>query len=301
MTSSPERRYTAGVVELRRSAEGVRFGGYALKFRKLSQDLGGFVEQVAGPQTVRKTLQDGGDVLARMHHKDEYLLGRVSSRTLRLTLDGAGLDYDVDRPDTGYARDLEALVARGDVRHSSFAFRTLADDWTLTESGFPLRTLNEVQLIDVAPVVSPAYLDTSSALRSLAGHLDRPAEEVDEVAHAGRLAELIKRPATVLDLRGRHSAPGEHFDPLQPRDGDGKWSDGPGGAVGDAVGALAADVDELDGLHPRPVAEPFVAHETIKTRRGESVGITPHPGGGVKLRVIVVRRGRATGRRRHVR
>ena len=53
------------------------------------------------------------------------------------------------------------------MKWSSFAFRTIEDEWGVTEQGFPLRTLLAVQLVDVAPVNSPAYLDTSVAARSL--------------------------------------------------------------------------------------------------------------------------------------
>jgi len=104
-----ETRHTAGVVQLRKADDGtVRMGGYALKFNRLSQNLGGFVERVA-PGAVVKTLRDGGDVLARYQHLDEYLLGRTLSQTLRLAVDDTGLEYEVDLPDTQYARDLAAL------------------------------------------------------------------------------------------------------------------------------------------------------------------------------------------------
>ena len=60
-----EIRYTTGVVELRAAEDGIiRLGGYALKFNKLSQNLGGFVERIA-PGALTKTLRDGGDVLCR--------------------------------------------------------------------------------------------------------------------------------------------------------------------------------------------------------------------------------------------
>ena len=113
-----------------------------------------------------------------------------------------GLVYEVDLPDTTTGRDLAALAARGDVQHSSFAFRTIRDDWGFTEQGFPLRTLLEIQLVDVAPVVQPAYLDTSSGLRALAEarHLDPGA--VLAAAASNRLADLLRGTPT-------DDAPGE--------------------------------------------------------------------------------------------
>jgi HK97 family phage prohead protease len=185
-----ETRHTFGAVALRSDGDKPVLGGYALKFNRLSQNLGGFVERVA-PGAVAKTLRDGGDVLARYHHLDEYLLGRTLSGSLRLSADDAGLAYEVDLPDTQYARDLAALARRGDVQHSSFAFRTIADEWGFTEQGFPLRTLVEIQLVDVAPVVNPAYLDTTSGLRTLAEARGLDIDTVAVAAREGTLADVI--------------------------------------------------------------------------------------------------------------
>lgn len=186
-----ETRYTSGGVALRADDPAPKLGGYALKFDRLSQNLGGFVERIA-PTALAKTLRDAGDVLCRFQHEDEYLLGRTLSGTLRLEADEVGLVYEVDLPDTSYARNLAALASRGDVQHSSFAFMTIADEWGFTEQGFPLRTLLEIQLVDVAPVVQPAYLDTSSGLRSLAASRSLDFAAVTEAAKAGRLGDLIR-------------------------------------------------------------------------------------------------------------
>ena len=61
------------------------------------------------------------------------------------------------------------LIQRGDVRKSSFAFRVGSggEDWGLSDQGYPMRHLVSGQLVDVAPVNSPAYVDTTTALRSL--------------------------------------------------------------------------------------------------------------------------------------
>jgi len=186
-----ETRYVSTAVELRKGSDGSdKLGGYALKYNKLSQNLGGFVERIA-PGALTKTLRDGGDVLCRYQHDDLYLLGRTLSETLRLQNGDEGLDYEVDLPDTSYARDLAELARRGDVQHSSFAFRTLADEWGFTEQGFPVRTLLEIQLVDVAPVVQPAYLDTTSGLRSLAESRNLNFDSVRAAAESGDLAAIL--------------------------------------------------------------------------------------------------------------
>lgn len=197
-----EQRSTPGTVQLRAAADGAGdvIGGYALKFNTLSQNLGGYVETCSAG-LVDKSLADGLDVLCRYQHDSNFLLGRVSSGTLRLAVDDTGLDYNNDLPATDYADNVRALAARGDLRFSSFAFRTLDDEWGFTEQGFPLRTLKQIQLVDVAPVVEPAYLDTSSGLRSLAEKRGLDVADVTKAAKANALAELLraKTPA-VIDL-----------------------------------------------------------------------------------------------------
>lgn len=202
MSAELERRQVPGVVELRGDDEHRRAGGYAIVYNRYSQNLGGYVEQCA-PGLADKSIADGADVLARYQHDSSLLLGRVLASTLRLSADGTGVDYDVDLPDTSYARDLVSLLARGDVRHSSFAFRVMpgGDEWSFTEQGYPLRTLRSVQLVDVAPVVTPAYLDTSSGLRSLAEHRDLDFDTVRKAAQANELGELLRaKDPTHLDL-----------------------------------------------------------------------------------------------------
>jgi hypothetical protein len=193
MSKDIEKRYLTETVELRKDDNGgLKLGGYALKFNKLSQNLGGFVERIL-PGALNKTLADGGDVLARFQHEDNFLLGRTSAGTLRLSVDEVGLMYEVDLPDTSYARDLAALAARGDVRNSSFAFWVPpeGDSWSLTDQGFPLRSLAEIGLADVAPVVSPAYLDTTTGLRHLAEARNLDLDAVQAAAASNALADLL--------------------------------------------------------------------------------------------------------------
>jgi HK97 family phage prohead protease len=181
MTADLERRQVARPVSFRASDSGVgTLYGYASVFNQFSQNLGGFVEQV-DPGAFNKSIGDGVPVLCRYNHDDNQLLGTTEAQTLRLEIDATGLAYEDDLPDTTSGRDVSVLGKRGDLKYSSFAFRTIEDDWGITPQGFPLRTLLAVQLVDVAPVNSPAYLDSSSGIRSLAHKLD---VEVDVVSHA---------------------------------------------------------------------------------------------------------------------
>lgn len=203
-----ERRSLPGRVEFRSADNGPGvLAGYAAVFNKLSQNLGGFVERIA-PDAFSKTLADGGPVVARFNHNDDYLLGTLEADTLRLSVDGTGLRYEVDLPDTSTGRDIAVLAQRGDLRYSSFAFRTIADDWGFTPDDFPLRTLNEVSLMDVAPVVNPAYRDTTTGLRSLAEKLDIDLEDVKQAALHNDLRNLLTKDSS-LGGESTDSTPGE--------------------------------------------------------------------------------------------
>lgn len=192
--SDLERRYTPGNVEVVRAANDRKsIGGYAAKFDKQSRNLGGFVEAIR-PSAFNKSRGDGWpDVLARYNHDDNMLLGTTGAGTLRLHVDEVGLFYEVDPPSA--RADILELVARGDVAKSSFAFRVMTegDEWALNDLDIPLRTLTNVQLVDVAPVNTPAYLDTTSGLRSLAEHMDAPVEEVRKLADTNELRRFFKR------------------------------------------------------------------------------------------------------------
>lgn len=188
--SNIERRYTLVPVELRARGEQRSIGGYAATFNKLSQNLGGFVERVA-PTFFNKSRGDGWpDVLARYNHDDNMLLGTTGGGTLRLSVDDTGLLYEVDPP--AARDDIVELVERGDVRKSSFAFRIGADgdDWGMSDQGYPLRTLMSGQLVDVAPVNLPAYMDSSVGMRGIEAALDSLATKMDaDPAEVRKLAE----------------------------------------------------------------------------------------------------------------
>jgi len=191
--SDVERRFTHVAVELRAKDNGMRIGGYAAVFNRMSQNLGGFVERV-DPAFFNKSRGDGWpDVMARYNHDDNMLLGTTGGNTLHLRIDETGLDYEVELPQA--RADLGELVQRGDVRKSSFAFRVFkdGDDWSMSEQGYPLRTLLSGPLIDVAPVNSPAYLDTTAGLRSLADKFAADVEEVRKLAETDELRRFFVR------------------------------------------------------------------------------------------------------------
>jgi uncharacterized protein len=192
-----ESRITALPVEVRGVVGGShRIGGLAAAFNSPSRDLGGFVEKVA-EKAFAKSAGDGWPgAVCRFNHSDEMLLGTVQSGTLDLSIDNRGLNYVVALPEC--RQDVWELVQRHDIAYSSFAFQTYSDDWGY-QDGTALRTLLSVRLIDVAPVVTPAYTSTSAGLRSLARFVDAPLADVAERAQRNELRAFFVR----TDATGR--------------------------------------------------------------------------------------------------
>lgn len=207
-----ERRYTPGAegkLELRASDGHNRIGGYAAVFNRSSKNLGGFTE-VVDPIAFNQSRGDGWPgVMARYNHTE--LIGTTAAGTLQLRTDQYGLLYEVEPPKSrAYVTE---LVQRGDVTKSSFAFRTISDDWSY-EDGLPRRTLLGVHLVDVAPVDDPAYSDTSvglrsapasveAALRSLAVRMSADVEEVRALAMDNDLRKFFVRTGTAASDRPR--------------------------------------------------------------------------------------------------
>lgn len=109
------------------------------------------------------------DVRALFNHDSSKILGRTTSKTLRISLSEKGLGYDVDLPDTTYANDLAVSVARRDITQSSFGFIVEEDlrqvEETETDVTYTRQIVRFKQLLDVSPVTFPAYEDTVTEMK----------------------------------------------------------------------------------------------------------------------------------------
>ncbi|MDY6796966.1 MAG: HK97 family phage prohead protease [Actinomycetota bacterium] len=135
-----------------------------ISYNSWSEDLGGFVERILPGACNRSLLEN--DIVSCRDHEDHLILGRVSSGFLRLDNRDDGLYYEVDLPETTYARDLLVSVGRKDVKGNSFRFCTIDDRWTMT-GGKEYRDIVEMELYELGPVTMPAYPQTGLGLRSL--------------------------------------------------------------------------------------------------------------------------------------
>ncbi|MGH6692185.1 MAG: HK97 family phage prohead protease [Gammaproteobacteria bacterium] len=157
---------TRYAVLCRSRLDGDTLHGHAAMFGVLAKVPGGY-ERLATTAFDGLLDRSDSDVVALVEHDPGRVLGRQSSGTLRLKVDGDGLGFEVDLPDTSYANDLRSLVARGDVTGASFGFVPGEDEWSQAPDGLQLRTHTHIRhLRDVSPVTFPAYAGAGVALRS---------------------------------------------------------------------------------------------------------------------------------------
>jgi len=150
-------------VELRAELQGDTLAGRAAVFGRPAR-LPGHWEQLA-PGAFDAALERS-DPRALVNHDRSLVLGRRSAGTLRLAADDDALLFEIDLPDTAYARDLRTLVGRGDIDGMSFGFTPGDDTWSTAPDGAQLRTHTSVErLVDISVVTFPAYEGTSVALR----------------------------------------------------------------------------------------------------------------------------------------
>jgi len=171
-------------------SDGTWIGGYATVYiPRESRNLGGFTERVSPhifdvvrSQNWRNS--DGTGVICRYNHDSNMVLGTSEADTLRLDPRRIGLDYSVRPPES--RKDITELVQRRDIRYSSFAFRCHegGDEWEWRD-GLARRTLHSADCLDVAPVLTPGYLDTTAMMRAFDAALysiaDYVQAEVNEV------------------------------------------------------------------------------------------------------------------------
>lgn len=144
--------------------------GYAAVF-DIETDIGGYFREKIAKGAFTEALGQS-DVHALYNHNYDRVLGRMKSKTLRISEDDRGLRVEIDLPDTQEARDLGELMERGDIDEMSFGFSMDGGKQEWDDSGeTPLRTIIAVgELYDVSVCPRGAYPDTECGLRSLENH-----------------------------------------------------------------------------------------------------------------------------------
>mgnify|MGYP000020558145 CR=1 FL=1 len=164
----------AAAFELRADADsdGFTLEGYAAVFddaTRIDSWEGKFDETLAAG-AFAKTIQERTPVLQFDHGRD-VATGSVPIGSIEvLREDDKGLFVRARLHDNARVEPIRQAIASTAIDGMSFRFRVIREAWD--ESGdVPLRTISEVELFELGPVVFPAYESTSVGVRSLLGDL----------------------------------------------------------------------------------------------------------------------------------
>lgn len=160
-----ETRVQATDFEVRETADGMVFEGYASVFNSRSENLGGFTEFVA-PGAFTRSLKSRNDVKLLWNHDAGQVLGSTRAKSMTLTEDARGLKVTATLPNTSLGRDVAELIRTKIIDSMSFGFNVIKDSWN---SEGTERTLQSVRLFEVSIVAFPAYAGTagSTSVRSI--------------------------------------------------------------------------------------------------------------------------------------
>lgn len=172
-------------------SDGLTFEGYGAVFNsptRIDSWEGTFDEQIA-PGAFRKSIRERTPKFQFDHGRSTF--GSLPCGVIEdITEDDRGLFVKARMSAAPYWEALREAIGSGAVDGMSFRFSVIRDEWRDAEGkivkpdeveealftgsrGVLLRTLKEVKVAEVGPVVWPAYADTTAGLRSKVIDLDK--------------------------------------------------------------------------------------------------------------------------------
>lgn len=103
-------------------------------------------------------------ILALYNHDFSNVLARKDVN-MTLTEDEKGLKFEIALPNTSQANDLYELIDKGIVNQCSFAGIVKSELWELGDNDELLRTINEIDLIEITITPIPAYEVTEAEVK----------------------------------------------------------------------------------------------------------------------------------------
>lgn len=147
------------------------FGHFAMFNRSTTINSweGNFREQIAPGAFARSIKNKGSQIKVLFNHGMDPSIGdKPLGRPSVIHEDARGGYIEVPLSRTSYNEDIIALLADEALDGMSFRFSVPSggDSWEYPTTGLPIRTLTEVNLMEVGPVTFPAYSATSVGVRS---------------------------------------------------------------------------------------------------------------------------------------
>ena len=164
LPSEPLRRsLQASDVRVRAAISGSKLTGYAAVFNSLSvpttDDWATGYRESLVPGSFAQSLASGREIVALFNHDRNIVLASTRTGSLRLWEDQTGLAFEMTPLDCATTRDyILPSVRDGRISAMSFSYRPVRDTWS---SDRKTHTVFEAELLEVSPVVHPAFPATS--------------------------------------------------------------------------------------------------------------------------------------------
>lgn len=150
--------------------DGLTLTGHAAVFNdwtEINSWEGQFREKIA-PGAFKKTIRENnGRVRLQFDHGSHPLIGSIPlGQVRRLKEDSHGLFVEARLSDNWLIQPVRDAIADEAIDGMSFRFTVEKDSWDKLDSDLPERTIQEVRLMELGPVVFPAYDTTDVGVRS---------------------------------------------------------------------------------------------------------------------------------------
>lgn len=170
------------------TGDGLTLSGYAAVFNRSTfiDNWEGRFEETIKPGAFKRSINAKTPVLQFEHGRHPLLGSMPLGQITKLREDDHGLYVEARLADNWLIQPVRDAIASGALDGMSFRFQVVRESWTERAGLDPLRSLEEVKLMELGPVVFPAYEATSVGVRSadLAPLLNLPADDRHAIARA---------------------------------------------------------------------------------------------------------------------
>lgn len=174
------------------ASDGLTLEGYAAVYDSPADvvDWEGEFTEVIKPGAFARAVRQNPRPVLQFDHGQHPLLGSIPIGAIKsLREDARGLFVSAKLHDNWLTEPVRDAIAEGSITGMSFRFTVPdgGDEWSRGDSG-RLRTLHDVDVLELGPVVWPAYADTAVSVRSkeIAAALEDP-----DIRHDFSIALLL--------------------------------------------------------------------------------------------------------------
>lgn len=148
--------------------DAMKVAGYVNKNGSVSEILsedGVVFQETILPQAFTNALAKDDEICFYLEHDPNKILATTKNGTLEVNQDDTGLHMSATIVPTTDGVNAYKLIKSGIITNMSFGFLVNEDSWD-TDGSVPLRTVTDLDLLEVSAVKNPAYTSSTISARS---------------------------------------------------------------------------------------------------------------------------------------